>query len=186
MTSDAGRPGETRQRAAHRGRAALVGLAAFLGAVFIAMLIAGLATRVGVNGWYAEASKPFWTPPDWVFTPVWTALYALMAVAAWLVWRRSGWHGARLALTLFFVQLGLNVLWPILFFSFKLTGWASLEILLLVLAILATAWRFDRHSRIAAALLLPYAVWTGYAASISIAVWLMMPGAEAAGGAPPA
>lgn len=183
MTAGTPRSAEDRPRAAHRGRAALVGLAAFFGAVFIAMLIAGLATRVGVNGWYADAAKPFWTPPDWVFTPVWTALYAMMALAAWIVWRRNGWHGARIALLLYFAQLALNVLWPILFFTLKLTGWASLEILVLVLAILATAWRFDRHSRVAAALLLPYAVWTGYAASISVAVWLMMPDAPAA---PPA
>lgn len=169
---------EPRHRAARRGRASLVGLAAFLGAVFIAMLVAGLATRVGVNGWYADAVKPFWTPPAWVFTPVWTTLYALMAVAAWIIWRRKGWHGARIALLLFFLQLGLNVLWPILFFTLRLTGWASLEIILLLLVIVATAWRFDRHSRVAAALLVPYAVWVGYAATISIAVWLMMPGTE--------
>lgn len=129
-------------------------------------------------GWYAEAAKPFWTPPAWVFAPIWTVLYAIMALAAWLVWRQRGWQGARIALSLFFLQLGLNVLWPILFFALKLTGWASLEILLLLLVILATIWRFDRHSRIAAALLLPYAVWIGYAASISVAVWAMMPSAS--------
>jgi tryptophan-rich sensory protein len=163
------------RKAVHRGREALVGLAAFMGAVFIAMLVAGVATGLGVNGWYAETPKPFWTPPDWVFTPVWTLLYVSMAVAAWIVWRRDGWRGARLALLLFFAQLLLNVLWPVLFFMLKETGWASAELVVLVLVILATAWRFDRHSRIAAMLLLPYAVWAGYAASISIGVWLMMP-----------
>lgn len=164
---------------AHAGRGALVGLAAALGTVFVAMLLAGLATSVGTGSdWYAELPKPFWTPPGWVFGPVWTVLYTLMGIAAWLVWRRAGWSGARRALVLFGLQLLLNVLWPLLFFTLHLTGWAALELVVLLLAILATARAFLRHSRAAAALLLPYAVWVGYAVSINAGVWLMQPGGQ--------
>lgn len=166
----------THEPAVHTGRAALAGLAAFLGVVFAAMLVAGLFTSIGTGSqWYADLPKPFWTPPGWVFGPVWTVLYVLMGVAAWLVWRREGWRGARLALSLFLAQLALNVLWPLLFFTLHLTGWAALELLVLLLAILATARAFLPHSRVAAILMLPYAVWAGYAASITIAIWAMAP-----------
>ncbi len=157
-------------------RRSLIGLAAFLGVTFVGMLIGGLATSLGI-GWYQELPKPFWTPPDWVFSPVWTALYVMMAVAAWLVWRHAGGRvaNARLALTLFFVQLGVNVLWSVLFFGLRQVGWAAVDNLLLLLLVVATARAFLPHSRVAALLMLPYAVWVGYAASLTVAIWVMLP-----------
>lgn len=156
-------------------RRSLVGLAAFLGVVFVAMIVGGLATSIGMGPWYQTLPKPFWTPPDWVFGPVWTVLYAMMGIAAWLVWRQAGLRSAAVGLGLFFVQLVVNVLWPVLFFAFQAFGWAALDIVALLLLILATTRAFLDHSRTAALLLLPYAVWVGYAASITIAVWFMQP-----------
>lgn len=156
-------------------RRSLVGLAAFLGVAFVAMIVGGLATSIGMGSWYQTLPKPFWTPPDWVFGPVWTVLYAMMGIAAWLVWRQAGLRGAAVGLGLFFVQLVVNVLWPVLFFAFQEFGWAALDIVALLLLILATTRAFLDHSRTAALLLLPYAVWVGYAASITIAVWFMQP-----------
>lgn len=164
-------------------RRSFIGLAAFLGGVFVAMIIGGLATSIGMGPWYEVLPKPFWTPPEWVFGPVWTVLYAMMGVAAWLVWRDAGFAGARVGLTLFFVQLVVNVAWPVLFFGFREFGWASLDIVVLLALILATTRAFLDHSRVAALLLLPYAVWVGYAASITIAVWFMQPGEAATGAA---
>lgn len=158
-------------------RRSLIGLAAFLGVTFVGMLIGGLATSLGIGDWYQTLPKPFWTPPSWVFSPVWTALYVMMAVAAWLVWRNAGGRvaNARLALTLFFVQLAVNVLWSVLFFGLRQVGWAAVDNLLLLLLVLATARAFLPHSRAAALLMLPYAVWVGYAASLTVAIWLMLP-----------
>lgn len=163
----------------HARRRSLIGLAAFLGVAFVAMIIGGLATSIGMGTWYQDLAKPFWTPPDWVFGPVWTVLYAMMGVAAWMVWRRAGFAGAWVGLVLFFLQLVANVVWPVLFFGFQEFGWASLDIVVLLLLILATTRAFLDHSRGAAVLLLPYAVWVGYAASITIAVWFMLPGQPA-------
>ena len=157
-------------------RRSLIGLAACLGVVFVAMIVGGLATSLGMGPWYETLPKPFWTPPGWVFGPVWTVLYAMMGVAAWLVWRQAGLRGSgAVAPGLFLAQLVVNVLWPVLFFGAQAFGWAVIDIIVLLLLILATTRVFLDHSRTAAFLLLPYAVWVGYAASISIAVWLMAP-----------
>ena len=95
-----------------------LGLVFFLAISFGAAAIGGAATTPKIPGWYASLAKPSWNPPSWVFGPVWPALYLAMAVAAWLVWRKDG-RGAKLPLTLFGVQLGLNVLWSILFFGLE-------------------------------------------------------------------
>ena len=94
----------------------IVGLLALLALCFAAAAAGGAATYPRIQGWYAELAKPPWTPPGWLFGPVWTALYTAMAVAAWLVWRQAGLAGA-MALGLLAVQLGLNVAWSWLFFG---------------------------------------------------------------------
>lgn len=149
------RPSATRQATA---------LVVCLGITFLAAAAGGALTSLSVNGWYRTLAKPSWNPPDWVFGPVWTLLYALMAVAAWLVWRRSGWIGARLALTLFAVQLVLNVAWSGVFFGLQRPAAALVEILVLIAAIFVTLALFARHSSLAAALLAPYLAWTLFAA----------------------
>src|SRR5574340_1464208 len=120
--------------------------------------LGALFTAPSIPTWYAGLHKPSWTPPGRVFGPVWTTLYALMAVAAWLVWRQAGF-GARGALLLFLAQLVLNVGWSALFFGLHRPALAFFEIIVLWLAILASTIAFWPHSLAAGILLLPYLAW---------------------------
>ena len=135
------------------------------------------------SGWHAGLEKPFFNPPGWLFGPVWTALYFLMAVAAWMVWRQgSGNVQVKSALMIFFVQLVFNVLWSALFFGMRKPGWAFMEIIVLWLLILVTCIVFSRVNRLAAWLLLPYLGWVLYAAVLNGAIWWMNRGVPGAGG----
>lgn len=146
----------------------LVGLLVFC---FAAAGIGGAATTTSVGGWYQTLAKPSWNPPDWIFGPVWTVLYFLMAVAAWAVWRRSGWPAAITPLGWFAVQLALNVGWSIIFFGLRNPGAAFVEILVLWLAIAVTLVSFVRRSAVAAWLLVPYLVWTSFAVVLNAVIW---------------
>jgi translocator protein len=121
--------------------------------------------------WYAALRKPAWNPPAWLFGPVWTVLYTLMAVAAWLVWQRGGWRGQRGPLRLYLVQLALNAAWSPLFFGLKMPGVAFLEILLLLAAIVLTALAFRRVSPAAAWLFGPYIAWVAFASFLNFTLW---------------
>lgn len=134
----------------------------------------GAIASVDAASFYAQLSKPGWAPPAWVFGPVWSVLYALMGIAAWLVWRRRGAIGV--ALAWFGVQLVANALWSWLFFAWKLGAAASAEVLVLLALILATMRAFHRHSSAAAWLLLPYLLWVGFAAVLTWSMWLRNPG----------
>ncbi len=144
----------------------------FVGLCFAAGYIGSTFTATAVGGWYASLSKPSWTPPNAVFGPVWSALYLLMGIAAWLVWRSAG-AAAALALSLFGIQLVLNVGWSALFFGLQSPGAGFAEICLLWLAIAATTIAFSRVSAPAAYLMLPYAVWVTFAAILNFAIWRM-------------
>jgi benzodiazapine receptor len=120
---------------------------------------------------YAALKKPSWNPPAWVFGPVWTALYAMMAVAAWLVWKRGGFAAQRRPLGLFLGQLALNAAWTPLFFGLNNPGLAFAEIVLLWLAIAATLAGFRAVSRMAAWLLAPYLAWVTFAAALNFTLW---------------
>ena len=145
----------------------ILGLVGWLVVVFAA---AGVGSRFLPGAWYASLVKPSWTPPNAVFAPVWTALYAAMGVAAWLVWRRAGFGGAGPALALFAVQLVLNAL-VILFFGLHSVGFALLDIVVLWFAILAVTVLFWRVDRRAGLLLVPYLAWVGYASALNLALW---------------
>ncbi len=121
--------------------------------------------------WYAALKKPSWNPPGWVFGPVWTTLYTLMAVAAWLVWRRGGFAAQRRPLGLFLAQLALNAAWTPLFFGLKNPGLAFAELVLFWLAIAATLVAFRSVSRAAAWLLVPYLAWVSFAVVLNFALW---------------
>ena len=121
--------------------------------------------------WYATLKKPSWNPPGWIFGPVWTALYTMMAVAAWLVWQRGGFAAQRRPLGLFLVQLTLNAAWTPLFFGLHRPGLAFAEIVCLWLAIAATMVAFSPLSRAAAWLLAPYLAWVSFAAALNFALW---------------
>ena len=153
-----------------RSTLALIG---FLAACFA---VAGLESVITTSqtilgGWYETLEMPFFNPPSWLFGPVWTILYFLMAVSGWLVWRRSGFTGARVAMLLFFGQLTLNFLWTALFFGLQAPGLALIEILVLWSAILLTALAFRPLSWLAAVLLLPYLAWVTFAAVLNSAIW---------------
>ena len=150
-----------------------VGLLLWVAVCFGVAGVASLFTSPEIGGWYAQLRKPAWTPPNWLFGPVWTALYLSMAVAAWLVWRGRGFAAARLPLSLFASQLALNGLWSILFFGLHRAGAAFAEILLLWCAIAAALVSFRRVSPPAGALMLPYLLWVTYAAALNFSVWRM-------------
>jgi len=125
------------------------------------------------GAWHAALVKPAWNPPSWLFAPVWILLYALMGVAAWLVWRSAEAPGRRAALGLFLVQLALNGAWSWIFFGRHAIGGALVEIALLWLAILATLLAFRRVSRPAAWLLVPYLAWVAFATALTFAIWTL-------------
>jgi len=153
----------------------LIGLVVWLAVCFAAAALGSFFTGPAIPSWYAGIDKPSWTPPNWLFAPVWTTLYAMMAVSAWLVWRRAGLTGNSLALTLFALQLVLNAAWSPLFFGLRLLGVAFLEILGLWALILATLVAFWRVTRAAGVLLLPYLLWVSFAASLNLAIWRLNP-----------
>ena len=140
-----------------------------------AALIGGIAS-VRAAEFYQQLSKPAWAPPAGAFGPVWTLLYLLMAVAAWLVVRTRGWPSARPAIALYAAQLVFNALWTWLFFRWRLGGVALIEILLLWSLLLLTVWTFWRIRRLAGLLLLPYLAWVTFAAALTYAVWRRNPG----------
>jgi tryptophan-rich sensory protein len=148
-----------------------IALAVFLAVCFGVAALGSLATTPEIPTWYSRINKPSWTPPNWLFGPVWTALYAAMAVAAWLVWKQGGWRDNRAALILFAVQLSLNLAWSFIFFKFHQTGWAFLEIVLLWLAIAATLIVFAKSSKTASILMAPYLAWVTYAAALNYSIW---------------
>lgn len=147
-----------------------LGLIAWLALVFSATLS---SVFVSTGGWYAELNKPTWNPPSWIFGPVWTLLYILMAVAAWRVWSKGGWSGQRRALSLFVVQWALNALWTPIFFGLQQPGWAFVEIMILLVLIRYTIKAFLKVDQTAALLMLPYAIWVGFAAALNLAIWRM-------------
>ena len=150
-----------------RLRSAL-GLAGFLVLCFSA---AAFGSQFMPGEWYAVLKKPTWNPPNWIFGPVWSALYTMMAVAAWLVWRRGGFKLNRLPLSLFLTQLLLNALWSWLFFGLKISAFAFGEIVLLWLGIGGTIVAFWPRQRAAAWLLVPYLLWVSFASVLNFTLW---------------
>ena len=148
-----------------------VGFAVFLALCLAVSAIGGAATATSVGTWYKTLAKPAFNPPNWIFAPVWTALFFMMAVAAWRVWRRGGLREARLALALFGLQLALNLGWSLLFFGMRSIGAALVEIVVLLLAILATTAAFWQRDRVAGMLLVPYAAWVTFATVLNAALW---------------
>ena len=151
-----------------------LGLAGFLALCFAVAGAGGAVTATSVGGWYQGLEKPAFNPPDGVFAPVWSVLYAMIALAGWRVWRRRGWtrNGApEPALVAWALQLGLNLCWSFVFFGARLIGAALVEIVLLLVAIAVTTGLFARIDRIAAWLMAPYAAWVAFAALLNAALW---------------
>lgn len=148
----------------------VLGLASWLVASVLAGGIGGLAS-INAAGFYGQLVQPSWAPPAWLFGPVWSVLFVLMAVSAWLVWRRHGFQGAGAALGLYMAQLVANALWTWLFFAWHQGAWALAEIAVLWLLIAGTIFAFWRLHRLAACLLLPYLAWVSFAAALNLALW---------------
>jgi len=136
----------------------------------------GAVGSANSSTFYASLVRPTWAPPAWLFGPVWTTLYALMAVSAWLVWRTRGFAHARAALTLYIAQLVANAAWSWLFFALHRGGLAFAEILVLWGLLVATVVAFRRISGLAAILLYPYLAWVTFASALTLAVWRLNPG----------
>lgn len=149
------------------GRREWLALAAFGAAVLVTAAIGGLAVR-GTTSEYQRLEQPAWAPPSWLFGPVWTTLYVLIAVAGWLVWRRVGWSPALWA---YVIQLVLNAIWTPIFFGAGRYGLALVDIVILWVAIGVTVALFWRVSRPAAALMLPYWAWVTFATALNFEIW---------------
>jgi tryptophan-rich sensory protein len=152
-------------------RSRWIGLAAFVLVCLGAGGLGAIATTPEIEGWYTTIAKPSWIPPDYVFGPVWTTLYVMMAIAAWMVWKRAGLTAAKLPLALFAVQLVLNCSWSWIFFGMHQIGWAFAEIVILWLAILATTVAFFRCSPVAGGFFVPYLAWVSFALALNLAIW---------------
>ena len=152
------------------GVSAALGLPGRLALTLVAAAAGALASA-DAGSFYRLLERPDWSPPGWLFGPAWTTLYILMGVAAWLVWRRHGWRGARGALTLYVVQLFFNALWTWLFFVWHQGALAFVEILLLWALIVATMAAFARRHAVATLLLVPYLGWVSFACALTFATW---------------
>ena len=155
-----------------RSRAAeILGLALFLALCLGVGELGRAVTAASMKTWYAALAKPSFDPPDQLFGPAWTVLYILMGVAAWRVWRVADRETARLPLTMFALQLALNLGWSVAFFGLQRAGAAVAVILVLEVAAVATALAFRPIDRIAALLLVPYILWGAFVMTLNIAIW---------------
>jgi tryptophan-rich sensory protein len=142
---------------------------AFLIGTLVVGATASVFTEPSITGWYAALTKPSFNPPNWVFAPVWTALYVAMAVAAWRAWRVAGIMSV--ALMLYLLQLTLNFAWSLIFFAQHLIEIALIDVAVLWIAILATTIAFFRADRIAGLLMLPYLAWVSFASALNYEIW---------------
>ncbi|HEU0016046.1 MAG TPA: TspO/MBR family protein [Longimicrobium sp.] len=152
----------------------VAGLVGWVLLSFSAAAVGGIASS-NAGGFYEQLSRPEWAPPPWLFGPVWSMLYLLQGIAAWLVWGDRGFRGARAALSLFVVQLAANALWTWLFFAWRQGALAFGEIVVLWALILATIVAFWRVRRLAGSLMLPYLLWVSFAAALTWSIWRLNP-----------
>ncbi len=152
----------------------VMGLLGWFVVSFVASAIGAIAS-IQAKTFYAQLTQPSWAPPGWVFGPVWTTLFAMMAIAAWLVWRSGGFSSNRTALSLFLLQLVVNALWSWLFFAWHRGGLAFADIILLWILIVATIVTFWRVRPLAGMLLIPYLLWVSFAGGLNYAVWQLNP-----------
>ena len=157
-------------------RSALV--SAFMLCLFLSMTLGRLElgsriTKTSVDKWYQALHKPWFTPPNFVFNPIWAFLYVMMAVAAWLVWRRFESPLRREALIVFALQLTLNLGWSALFFGLQRIDLALVELIILQALVIFTWLRFRAVDRRAGLLFLPYTIWVGFAVALNTGIWLL-------------
>jgi translocator protein len=138
------------------------------------IVVTSVAPLLGMGSlpgdWYASLNKPSWNPPGWIFGPVWTVLYLMMATAAWLVWKTCGWG---MALRFYGIQLVFNAAWTPLFFGAQQTGWALVDIIAMWVSILVTMIAFFRVNKTAGGLMVPYFAWVSFAMVLNYTLWRM-------------
>ena len=139
-------------------------LAGFLGSLF---------TTPAIPTWYATLKKPFFAPPNWIFSPVWISLFILMGISLFFVWRRTDHPKFKIAFVFFFVQLILNILWSAAFFGLKSPLLGLMDIILLWIAILFTIQNFSKVSKFAGVLLIPYLLWVSFATLLNFSLWIL-------------
>ena len=140
----------------------------------IVQYFAATVTMDNLEPWYTNLTKAAWNPPPWVFGPVWTLLYVMMAIAVWTVYSTEGSKKEKmLAYALYFAQLLLNAFWSVLFFGWGLYGWSALEIFLLIATVLWMTIHYYRINKNAGLLLLPYLAWIIYASTLNVAIWVL-------------
>ncbi len=152
----------------------IAGLISWLVICFTASAIGAVAS-IEARSFYTLLNQPSWSPPPWVFGPVWTTLYTLMAISAWLVWRFGGFRAKRYLLTLFLLQLAFNALWSWVFFAWHLGAAALANIFILWIFIAATIVSFWRTNPLAGALLIPYLLWVSFAVALNYSLWQLNP-----------
>ena len=150
----------------------LFALAFFLFTCFLLGSVGGMITATSVNTWYPNLEKPFLTPPDWVFAPVWSILYLLVGLSGWLSWRQRAPERKK-ALLIFLIQLGFNLAWPFIFFGARLIGTALIEITVLLIVIIVNIIAFWRIKPLSGLLMLPYALWVAYATVLNVSIWIL-------------
>lgn len=151
-------------------------MSSFLGLIASLLICFGAAligSRFLPDEWFRELKKPSWNPPNWLFAPVWTVLYILMAISAWRIWEVAGFVGAAIPLVLFALQLVLNAAWSALFFGVHRPDLALADIVVLWFAILATTLAFYSVDQLGAILLIPYFAWVSFASLLNLAIWRM-------------
>ncbi|NIU87191.1 MAG: tryptophan-rich sensory protein, partial [Nitrosopumilaceae archaeon] len=139
--------------------------------ILICFIPAIIGSQFGPGEWYQTLSKPEWNPPNWIFGPVWTVLYTLMAVSVWIIWKNYGLKLAMIPIAYFIAQLVLNALWPWFFFGLNDIWLALIDIVLLWIMILITINMFWRLNIWAGALLLPYLAWVSFAVYLNYTIW---------------
>jgi translocator protein len=151
----------------------LIALLVFAGLTAAVFVFSGVVTATSVGDWYPTLVKPSFNPPSWVFTPVWSVLYLMMPIAAWMAWNRAPDDRRRLVVRAFGLQLWLNLLWSTLFFGLQWIGAALIDVVLLWGSILWTIRVFWLADRRAGLLFVPYACWVGFAVVLNAAIWLL-------------
>ncbi|NYT00543.1 MAG: tryptophan-rich sensory protein [Methanocellales archaeon] len=140
----------------------------------LAGVIGSFFTFPSITTWYAALEKPSFNPPNWLFSPVWITLFILMGISLYLVWSQgTKTKYVKIALTLFGIQLALNILWSLIFFGLKSPFFAFIEIVILWVAILATIFKFSKISKTASYLLIPYILWVSFAAVLNFSIWVI-------------
>jgi benzodiazapine receptor len=141
--------------------------------ILLTFSVAAIASQFKPGEWYMILVKPTWTPPGWLFGPVWGILYLAMSISAWLIWRQRVKLKVHLPLGFYLIQLLLNGLWSWIFFGQRLIGIALIDIVVLWVMIAITIVCFWRISRTASILLMPYLLWVSFAAALNFQIWRM-------------